>query len=125
MRGFFLLGFLTNEQNTQRVSSAVRGNRTACARHENLTKQRDSLDLLNALVDDSFIAPCMCDKNTVKLNIRCVTDAVGNILLEYGGKFASVFLAHRHSTVAHGNARLELKQIGTKSFNRRASSALM
>ena len=116
---------LTQEQNTKRISAAVSGNRAAGASDEDLAEGGKLTDKLRTHLNRFFIAACVCNENAVKVDPGGVTDPVSNVLLEYGGELAAIFLSDRHFSVAHFNARLEVQQIGTQCCKGGTAPTLM
>ena len=116
---------LTNKEYAKCISATVSRYGTPCTSDADLVELFHRLDLLNALLNDISVATGVGDENAAGVNVRSVSNTIGDILLECHTKLTAVLFANNHFSVLHHNARLKLQQIGTKSGNCRATSTLM
>ena len=121
----FEYALFANKQHAQCISSAVGGNGAACAGDQHLIKQTHLLHLLYASVNDGGITAGVSDENAAGVNVRAVTDAVRDILLERYVELTTVLLADTHLALSNHDAGLQTQQVGTKGRNSRATATLM
>ena len=115
----------TNKEYAECISATVSRYGTPCTSDADLVKLLHCFDLFYALVNNVSIAACMSNENAAGIDIRSVSNAISDILLECHAELATVLFTNDHFTVLHHDAGLELQQIGSKSGNCRATSALM
>ena len=116
---------LTNKEHAKCISTAVGRYGTACTGDTDLVELFHRLDLLNALLNDIGVAAGMGDENAAGVDVRGVSNAIGDILLECHAELAAVLFANNHFSLLYHDTRLKLQQIGTKRGNCRATTALM
>ena len=113
------------KENTESISAAMRGNRTACACNENLGRGNERLYLLDASFVYCLIASRVSYEDTRRIYIGSVSDAVGNVFVKRFCKFAAVLLADSHFAVFYHDAGFDLQKKSAERRYRGATSALM
>ena len=94
------------EQNTKGIATAMCGNRATGTRYVHLAPRQCRAHLRHALLYDLLIAPCVRNKHARGIDIRTVTDAIGNIGLQYTGKLATVLFTNAHFALLYRDAGL-------------------
>ena len=118
-------GVLSDKEHSKRISAAVRGYGTACARDHDVLKNTVGLHLFNACVDYLPVTSRVGYEYVLCAKVASVTDAVLYIHGENARKIAAVLLGHAHFAALDCDTGLKIKKICAECRKSRATASLV